>query len=198
MVDFLDDPIGGGDGDDEIGTGSIGDKPVLVESNGSGGDGGGSGPERPGDGGRQDTPGQVETPGDGKKRRRPRFPEVLLSGFDPDPSREDGETRHLTDRHPPLYQADDDRAFNIWWLNTTHPFASQAIKREGAKGPWFKSYHLFMFQQMVQHESLRLLQRRETELALDTVEAELMKYADQFLSALPMDLVDALLGMRGK
>ena len=196
MIDFLDDPIGGGEGDDDIGTGPVGDKPTIAVGVGEGGSGGGSGPERPGPDGREDTPGQAEQPGNKKSVRRPRFPLVLLSGRDVDPARADGELRHLTDRHPPLYQSDEDREYNIWWLNTTHPFAGQSLQRGGSEGPWFKSYHLFMFQQMIQLESLRLLQRREAELALDTIEGELMKYANDFLSALPMDLVDALLGHR--
>jgi hypothetical protein len=50
----------------------------------------------------------------------------------------------LTDRHPPLEQDDIDRRHNVWWINTAHTFAQEALDRGGPRGQAFKSYQLFM------------------------------------------------------
>ena len=123
------------------------------------------------------------------------IPQMLLSGRDPDPSRDaTSETKVLTDRHPPLYQGDIDRTFNVWWLNTTHPYAANALKKAGGpKGLAFKSHHLSMFRDMVQREALRILQRREAELPLDMIENELDEISNKFLAELPIDLIESLL-----
>src|SRR5690606_18905908 len=116
-----------------------------------------------------------------------------LSGYDPDPSQNNEQTKVLTEHHPPLYQDDTDRQFNVWWINTAHTFARQALDRGGAEGAQFKSYQLFMFRDVVQRESLRILQRREAEIALDQAESILDDYSDRFLGDLPVDLLDELL-----
>ncbi len=137
--------------------------------------------------------GEKTIPGDTKKIKRPRFPEVLISGHSPDPSREDKQTKNLTDRHPPINQDDIDKKYNVWWINTSHPYAKEAMDRGGADGYAFKNYHLFLFIQVVQLESLRLLQRRQAELGLDIMENELVQTSNKFLSGLPFELVERIL-----
>lgn len=191
LIDVVEDPKGGGPG-------SVGN---------------GAGPIRTGEGEHDKTPqeapeekggssgegGTLEVPGTAQTARRPKFPQVLLSEEDADPSKADGTTKHLTDRHPPLYQGDEDRPYNVWWLNTTHPFAEAALDHGGAEGSAFKNYHFFMFRDMVQREGLRLLQRRNStssnsEMELGAVEIELDKISSDFLAALPHDLTEKLLG----
>ena len=116
-----------------------------------------------------------------------------MSSYDLDPAKDNLETKDLTDRHPPLHQDDMDRIYNVWWLNTSHPFADKAIKRGGSEGHAFKNHHLSMFRDMVQRESLRILQRREVELPLDRIENELDEISNKFLAELPWELVDTLL-----
>lgn len=170
-VDVVEDPEGGGPGP-RGGTGS--------------GDGGtGTGGEGAG--------GVKEVPGSSEQVRRPRFPQVLLSDYDPDPSTGGVDTKHLTDRHPPLDQDDVDKRHNVWWINTQHVFARAALERAGPKGPAFRSYQLHMFRDVVQRESLRYRQRREAELSLDRVENELTDVSNRFLAELPHDLVNDLL-----
>jgi hypothetical protein len=181
MVDYIDDPRGGGLGDTGDGVGGVG--------KGSGGEG-----ERErGKGGGEGEGGTTEVPGTQSTRRRSRFPQVLLSGIDQDPANP-GSSKHFTDRHPPLEQDDIDKAHNIWWINTSHPFAAEAIRRDGARGHAFKSHQLYMFRDVVQREALRFLQRRETELGLDRVENELSETSNRFLADLPVDLVQEFLG----
>lgn len=182
MVDFIDDPSGGGIGSTGTGTGASGEGKA------------GEGPRERGTGGAQGTGGTTEVPGTSEPIRRPRLPQVLLSGIDLDPSQHDGTSKLLTDRHPPLDQDDIDRAYNVWWINTAHPFAREAIKYGGPKGHAFKSHQLFMFRDVVQREALRFRQRREAELGLDQVENELSEASNRFLSELPVDLVRESLG----
>jgi hypothetical protein len=171
-VDLVEDPEGGGSG------------PRGGEGEGRGGTGtGGKGQG-----------GALEVPGEAEKVRRPRFPEVLLSGFDPDPSTGGTDTKNLTDRHPPLDQDDQDRIYNVWWINTEHVFAKFALERGGSKGLAFKNHQLHLFREVVQREALRYRQRREAELPLDRVENELSEVANRFLAELPYDLMADILG----
>jgi hypothetical protein len=117
-----------------------------------------------------------------------------LSGIDADPAKTDGSSKLFTDRHPPLEQDDSDRAHNVWWINTDHPFAKHALDRGGAKGNAFRAHQLFMFRDVVQREGLRIKQRSDSELALDQIENDLSVYSNRFLSDLPHDLVEELLG----
>ncbi len=182
LVDYVSNDAGGGAGSGGSGDGGF--------NNGSGG----KGKRKEGKGGGKGKGGDVETPGETKHVKRSRFPQMLLSGRDPDPSRNDSETKDLTDRHPPLYQGDIDRTYNVWWLNTTHPYAANALKKAGGpKGLAFKSHHLSMFRDMVQREALRILQRREAELPLDRIENELDEISNRFLAELPIDLIESLL-----
>jgi hypothetical protein len=175
-IDLIEDPEGGGEG------------PRRGSSETTNGGSRGTGGE--GSGGTREVPGRTE------QVRRPRFPQVLLSDYDEDPSVGGGQSKHLTDRHPPLEQDDVDKRFNVWWINTQHLFAQAALKPErgGAQGLAFKSYQLHMFRDVVQREALRYLQRREAELPLDRVENELTYVSDRFLSELPDDIVAYLLG----
>lgn len=181
LVDLIEDDEGGG----------LGDAGRLEELPPAGSRGNGSSARRKG--GQKGNGGTVESPGRTRKLRRSRFPRVLLSRLDPDPSRDDGGSKDLTVRHPPLEQDDVDRQHNVWWINTLHPFAEKTLDHGGAEGSSFKSYQLFMFQEVVQRESLRILQRRQAELGLDVVENELSEVSNRFLGELPHDLAESLL-----
>jgi hypothetical protein len=182
LVDYVANDVGGGAGAGGLGSGGV--------NTGSGGTGKRTG----GKGGGQGGGGDLETLGEAKRVRRSMFPRMLLSERDPDPARSDGETKHLTDRHPPLHQDDNDRVHNVWWLNTTHPYAAKTLKKTGGpKSLAFKSHHLSMFRDMVQREALRILQRREAELPLDRIENELDEVSNRFLAELPIDIVESLL-----
>lgn len=180
MVDFIDDQLGGG-----LGSGGGG----VGGTKGSSGDGG---QRTKGVGGGLGSGGDLEKPGNKQKTRRLAYPQILLSSMDKDPAQDYLETKYLSERHPPLNQDDVDRSFNVWWLNTSHPYASEALKRGGAEGYAFKSHHLSMFRDMVQREALRILQRREVELPLDRIENELDEISNRFLADLPYTLIEEL------
>lgn len=185
MIDLVEDPTGGG----------------------SGASGKGASPVRTGEGKHDKTPeeapeekgggvgsgGTLEVPGQTQPVKCPKFPQVLLSGIDADPAKTDGTSKLLTDRHPPLEQDDGDKEHNVWWINTNHPFAKEAIKHGGAKGSAFKSHQFFMFRDVIQREGLRILQRRESELPLDYIENSLSEFSNRFLTEIPIDLIEELL-----
>ena len=103
FVDFIDTPEGGGPGPEGVGGGRSG--------KGGGGDGEGSG-----SGGGEGGGGTDSTSDGSQKHRRPRFPQVLISGMDHDPASTTDETKQLSKLDPPLYQDDEDRRFNTWWI----------------------------------------------------------------------------------
>lgn len=186
IIDVMEDPQGGGSGSVGNGTGPA--RTGEEEHNKT--------PQDPPEqkGGSPGEGGSLEVPGTTQPVRRPKFPQVLLSSFDADPSRADGLPNPLTEGHPPLYQNDEDRRHNVWWINTTHPFAAEAMKHGGAEGSAFKSHQFFMFRDVVQREGLRLLQRRDSEMGLDILENELDRISHDFLGKLNHDLIDMLLG----
>jgi hypothetical protein len=179
FVDLVDDPqdvVAGGTGQGQggrRGTGSDGDRENDP-------------------GGRAALAVAREEPRTKERARRLRFPRVLLSGRDEDPARAGtGESKILTERHPPLHQDDEDRRHNVWWINTMHPFAQAALKNGGSEGKAFRSYQLFMFRDVVQREALRMRQQRQAELDLGTIENELDDYSNRFLAELPEELLVA-------
>jgi hypothetical protein len=136
--------------------------------------------------------GELEVPGSTEKKVGQRYPRLLLSNHDLDPTTGYTSSCDLQPSHPPIWQRDEDKDYNIWWLNTVHPFATEAMRRGGDKSPWFRSYHLFGFQQMIQIEALRLETRRQAELNLEAITSTLLKESQEFLY-LPIDLANKLL-----
>ncbi len=182
LVDYVPDTTGGGPGTGGAGSGGV--------SRGTAG----SGKRQHGRGGGQGEGGDAEKPGSNKHVHHSDYPKMLLSSYDLDPAKDYQETKHLTERHPPLHQDDVDKTYNVWWLNTSHPYAEKALRKGGGpEGLAFKSHQLSMFRDMVQREALRILQRREAELPLDRIENELDERSNQFLSELPWNLVERLL-----
>jgi len=181
LVDFTEQDDGGGPGAGGEGIGPTGDGTR------------GQSPRNRGQGGTTGPGGAMEQPGSQEKVTRPRFPRILLSGFDPDPSRSDGEPKYLTEGHPTIHQDQVDIRYNVWWINTEHPFAKQSLQRGGAKSPWFKNYQLSMFMRVVEFETLRIRERRESELAIDDVQNVIQDTASRFLAELPRDLLRSLL-----
>ena len=176
FADFIEDPAGGGPGSEVSGDG---------RSDNGGGDAGGDS----GSGGGDGQGGTRGANGGSQKHRRPKFPQVLLSGIDQDPTSVTGGTKRLSKMNPPLYQDDEDRRFNVWWINASHPFAAIALEHGGPRGNVFRSHQLFMFRDVVQREAMRMLQRREAEMALDRLETELDEISNKFLGELPIDVV---------
>lgn len=172
------------DWQEEEGGGEGGDRRSGGSGGGRGeGSGGGSGTG----GGRKDEPGAT------KRVRRPRFPRILLSGSDSDPAADSGSTRLLQPGHPPIHQNESDLLHNVWWINTNHPYAREALNRGGPRGHAWREYHLFMFRDVVQIEHLRMLRRHDSEVDMDQLENELLQRSSDFLSRLSQELAETIL-----
>jgi hypothetical protein len=139
---------GGGTG----GTGTFG-------GTGDGGSGGGTGGE--GEGGSGSNGGGGGS-GD-ETRRAPRFPEILVSGFDPDP--ETGETFFLHARQPVVYQRHNDVDRNLWWINAQRPLAERIINQDGAESVRWRDYVFNRFCEVIQTYEVRERWDQTTDLA---------------------------------
>ena len=173
FIDWLDEP-GGGEGG--------------MGAEETGGDDGNDGQ---GGGDIDDSNGKKDKPGNTQRTRRYRFPRILLSGHSEDPASPD-HTRELTAGHPPIYQNEQDLRYNVWWINTNHPYAREAFSKGVNSNAW-KEYHLFMFRDVVQIEHLRLLQRRDADMELDLLENELIRRSGDFLSSITRELAEEVL-----
>ena len=101
----------------------------------------------------------------------------------------------LSKSHPPIYQNDADLANNVWWINTKHPYAEEAIddSHGGPTGSAWRTYHLFMFRDVVQSEHMRMLGRRDAEIPIDQLEQEIIQKSSDFLGKLTTKLASAIL-----
>lgn len=78
------------------------------------------------------------------KIKKPRFPQVLLSGIDVDPI--SGKPFFLDPRQDIIYQRKEDVENHIWWINTQKPFAVKILNEEGPQSVKWKDY---LFQRYV-------------------------------------------------
>ena len=103
-------------------------------TDGSGPTPGGGGRDSRGDSGHgegQGGAGDSGTRGGGAgddRRRAPRFPEIRVSGYEPD---DDGQVFRLNPRHPVVYQREQDVKANLWWINAQRPLAERIINGPG-------------------------------------------------------------------
>jgi hypothetical protein len=83
--------------------------------------------------------------GDGDKRGRG-FPKILVSGVDADP--ETGEAVQFAPDDPPVAQRPQDVDRNIWWINSSAPFARMYLDQGrgyGYRSREWRIYHLERF-----------------------------------------------------
>lgn len=143
--------VGKGEGAGEGGTGGggAGGKGEFHKKDGGGGDGGGGGGAGTGGSGTQEGGGGT---GD-KKKSVPRFPEIRISGYDPDP--ETGEVFTLHPRQPVVYQRTHDVDANVWWINAQRPLADRILQDDGAKSARWRDYVFGRFVEVIQAYDVR-------------------------------------------
>jgi hypothetical protein len=122
-------PIHGGDG-------------AGGSNGGTGGSGeGGAGTEGGGGGSGEET------------KKAPRFPEILVSGFDPDP--DTGERFSLHPRQPVVYQRHNDVDRNLWWINAQRPLAERILNEDRAESARWRDYVFNRFCEVIQAYEVR-------------------------------------------
>ncbi|MGO9150089.1 MAG: hypothetical protein ACLP1E_00335 [Acidimicrobiales bacterium] len=143
--------IGKGEGPGAGGTGgggSGGKGAFHSEEGGTGGGGGGGGAGAGGSGTQEGGGGAGD-----KKMSVPRFPEIRISGYDPDP--DTGEVFILHPRQPVVYQRTHDVAANLWWINAQRPLADRILQDDGAKSARWRDYVFGRFVEVIQAYDVR-------------------------------------------
>lgn len=155
--------VGSGEGAGEGGTGGGGTGGTGTHHEGDGQGDGGTGTGGQGQGGSG-----AGTGGGGsgdEQKRAPRFPEIRVSGYDPDP--DTGESFSLHPRQPVVYQRAEDVERNLWWVNAQRPLAERIISDEarGADSARWRDYVFSRFVEVIQAYETRERWDGTTDLA---------------------------------
>ena len=119
------------------------------------------------DGGGEKTEGQE---GGSEKVRKPRFPQVLVSGQDHDPLDPLATVPFTCDpRHPAVYQRTKDVPAGIYWINTSRPLAEKVINEYTADSPRWREYLFQRYVDIIQKEAVYQLGKMSATLSADDV-----------------------------
>jgi len=129
--------------------------------------GGGVGKGHQEHGGGKKTEGQE---GGSEKVRKPRFPQVLVSGQDHDPLDPLATVLFTCDpRHPAVYQRTKDVPAGIYWINTSRPLAEKVINEYTADSPRWREYLFQRYVEIIQKEAVYQLGKMSATLSADDV-----------------------------
>jgi len=108
--------------------------------------------------------------GGSEKTRKPRFPQVLVSGQDHDPLDPLATIPFSCDpRHPAVYQRTKDVAAGIYWINTSRPLAEKVILQYTADSPRWREYLFQRYVDIISKEGIYQLGKMSTTLSADDV-----------------------------
>lgn len=108
--------------------------------------------------------------GGSEKTRKPRFPQVLVSGQDHDPLDLLATTPFTCDpRHPAVYQRTKDVGAGIYWINTSRPLAEKIIDEYSADSPRWREYLFQRYVEIISREAIYQLGKTNTTLSPDDV-----------------------------
>ena len=108
--------------------------------------------------------------GGSEKERKPRFPQVLVSGQDHDPLDPLATIPFSCDpRHPAVYQRTKDVAAGIYWINTSRPLAEKVIAEYTADSPRWREYLFQRYVDIISKEAIYHLGKTSTALSADDV-----------------------------
>jgi hypothetical protein len=105
-----------------------------------------------------------------EKMRKPRFPQVLVSGQDHDPLDPLATVAFQCDpRHPAVYQRTKDVPAGIYWINTSRPLAEKVINEYTADSPRWREYLFQRYVEIISKEAIYQLAKTNTNLSADDV-----------------------------
>lgn len=143
------------------GKGPAGAAGGAESSPGGGGKGDGGGGGKKNDGGQE---------GGDQTTRKPRFPQVLISGQNADPLDPLAtEPFHCDPRHPAIYQRTKDVTAGIYWINTSRPLAEKILGEYTADSTRWREYLFQRYVDIIVKEGIFQLGKTETTLDADTV-----------------------------
>lgn len=146
------------------GKGPAGTSGTSPGSGGGGTDGGGGG----GGGTRGGQEGGSET------QRKPRFPQVLISGQDHDPfDTLAAEPFYCDPRHPAVYQRTKDVEAGVYWINTSRRLAEKILTEYKADSTRWREYLFQRYVDIIVKEAVYQMGKVETSLTADTITAKI-------------------------
>jgi len=114
------------------------------------------------------------TEGGSEKKRKPRFPQVLVSGQDHDPLDPLAtEPFHCDPRHPAIYQRPKDVEAGIYWINTARPLSEKILSAYSADSPRWREYLFQRYVDIIVKEAIYQTGKMETSLTPDMVSARI-------------------------
>jgi hypothetical protein len=129
--------------------------------------GGGVGKGHQEHGGGKKTEGQE---GGSEKVRKPRFPQVLVTGQEHDPLDPLATVPFTCEpRHPADYQRTKDVPSGIYWINTSRPLAEKVINEYTAESPRWREYLFQRYVEIIQKEAVYQLGKMSATLSADDV-----------------------------
>jgi hypothetical protein len=139
----------------------------------------GSGGQEPGAGtggkGKGDSSAGTDRPSSGleggsEKQKKPRFPQVLISGQDNDPLDPLATEPFFCDpRHPVIYQRTRDVEAGIYWINTSRPLAEKIIAEYTSDHTRWRECLFQRYVDIIVKEAVYQLGKIETSLTPDDV-----------------------------
>lgn len=157
-----------------------------------GGSGEGSGKGGNGGGGNENPGGEGQEGGD-EKKKKPRFPQVLISGHNTDPLDPMATEPFQCDpRHPAIYQRKEDVEAGIYWINTSRLLADKIIKEYGADSTRWREYMFQRYIDIMIREGIFEMEKRETSLSADNVSRKIDDLTTKVHDQAAADLNDFL------
>lgn len=150
-----------------MGKGPAGSDGFDLGAGSGSGEGGGNGGNG---GGENENSGKEGQEGGDEKKKRPRFPQVLVSGKDTDPLDPLATAPFQCDpRHPAIYQRKEDVDAGIYWINTSRLLADKIIKKYGADSTRWREYMFQRYIDIMIREGIFEMKKTETSLTTDNV-----------------------------
>lgn len=147
--------------------------------------------------GNGDSAGGDEKPSEGheggsEKKKKPRFPQVLISGYDADPLDPIGGTFDCDPRHPVIHQRAGDVAAGIYWINTSRPLAEKIIGEYTPNSTRWREYLFQRYIDIILREAIFQLEKTETSLTADSVSQKIDDVTSRIHDGTAADLNDFL------
>jgi hypothetical protein len=130
-------------------------------------------------------------------RKGPRFPRVLLSGYDMDPLDPEAIAPFECDeRHPPVYQRTEDIEQGIYWINTSRPLARRLLDdpQYGSTSPRWREYLFQRYVEIIMKQAIYELGKRDPEFTPDKIDGLIDDVTSRVHDAAAEDLDDFLFG----
>lgn len=158
---------------------------------GGSGEGGGNGGKGDGDG--NENPGGEGQEGGDEKKKKPRFPQVLISGKDTDPLDPLATEPFQCDpRQHAIYQRTKDVEAGIYWINTSRQLADKILSKFGADSTRWREYMFQRYIDIMIREGIFELDKRETSLSADDVSRKIDDLTNRIHDQAAADLNDFL------